>query len=169
MKISKVIVVLLVLYNTAVVAEHDVSSIRFEGDSSLSDMGIQSCHLSRGVFLVETTGARFEYVKGQLKIYQGLKRLKRRLLSTITFDNEPNYIKVESSCDNVLFWSADLSLGIYGDSTLIISPTKKQNLRCIGNFEPDYSGRYKGELLLIDSEGGMEIYPQRYEKGYKKG
>jgi hypothetical protein len=36
-----------------------------------------------------------------------------------------------------------------------------------GNFKPDYEGRYKGELLLIDDLGGIEVYPQRYEAGYK--
>ena len=30
-------------------------------------------------------------------------------------------------------------------------------------------GQYKGEILLIDEFGGMEIYPQRYEASYKVG
>ena len=153
--------------NETAIAEYDVSGVYVQGDSTLMNMRIESSYFNDGAFLVETTGARFEYVKGQLKIYQGLDAKNRRLLSTITFDNEPNFIKVKASNDHILLWSKDLNLGIYGDSTLIVSPKNKQQLKCRGNFKPDYEGRYKGELLLIDDLGGMEIYPQRYEAGYK--
>jgi hypothetical protein len=145
----------------------DVNDVRFQGDSTLMGMKIESSYFSDGAFLIETTGARFEYAKGNLKLYQGLDKNNRRLLSTITFDNEPNFIKVEDNNDHIIFWSKDLNIGIYGDSTLIISPKVNQSLKCQGNFKPDYEGRYKGELLLIDDKGGMEIYPQRYEKGYE--
>ena len=43
----------------------------------------------------------------------------------------------------------------------------KLSINCKGNFKPDYEGHHKGELLLIDDSGGIEIYPQRYEAGYK--
>ena len=148
-------------------AQYDVDDVRIQGDSTLMGMKIESSFFSDGAFLIETTGARFEYVKGELKLYQGLDNNNRRFLSTIIFENEPNFIKVESLDDHIIFWSKDLNIGIYGDSTVIISPKKSQDLKCKGNFKPDYEGRYKGELLLIDDKGGMEIYPQRYEAGYK--
>jgi len=130
-------------------------------------MKIENSYLADGAFLIETTGARFEYVKGELKIYQGLDKNNRRLLSTFTLDDEPYFVKAEASDDHVLFWSEKINLGIYGDSTCILSPKVKQQLKCRGNFKPDYEGRHKGELLLIDDKGGMEIYPQRYEADYK--
>ncbi|MCX5638241.1 MAG: hypothetical protein NTX52_11205 [Planctomycetota bacterium] len=147
----------------------NVESIRILGDSTLMGMKIESSYFANKAFLVETTGAKFEYVKGELKIYQGLKAQSRRLLSTIRFDNEPNFVKAESNDDHILFRSDSIDMDIYGDSTCIISPKMKQGLSCKGNFQPDYEGRYKdkGELLLIDDKGGMEIYPQRYEAGYK--
>lgn len=148
-------------------ADRDVNDVLIEGDSTLMGMRIESTHFAEDAFLIETTGARFEYVKGCLKLYQGLDPVNRRLLSEIEFDNDPNFTMVQSTQDHVLFWSKDLNIGIYGDSTLIVSPKKKQTLTCTGYFKPDYEGRYKGELLLIDDAGGMEIYPQRYETGYK--
>lgn len=144
----------------------DINDVLVEGDSTLMGMKIESSYFEDNAFLIETTGARFEYVRGELKLYQGLDAKNRRLLSTVAFDNEPNFIKVESNDDHIIFWSKDLNIGIYGDSTLIISPKVNQKLKCKGNFKPDYEGRYKGELLLIDDLGGMEIYPQRYEAGY---
>jgi len=161
-----ILLLLLVGFSTAFAAV-DVNDIYIQGDSTLMGMKIESSYFAENAFLIETTGARFEYVKGQLKIYQGLDKTNRRLLSTVTFDNEPNFIKVKASDDHILLWSKDLNLGIYGNSTLIVSPKNKQQLKCRGNFKPDYEGRYKGELLLIDDLGGMEIYPQRYEAGYK--
>ncbi|HBR18944.1 MAG: hypothetical protein A2Y13_11605 [Planctomycetes bacterium GWC2_45_44] len=145
----------------------NVDDVYIQGDSSIMGMKITSSHFAKGAFLVETTGARFEYVKGQLKLYQGLDKANRRLLSTLTFENEPEFIKVEDSNDHILFWSKDLNIGIYGDSTLVFSPKARQMLFCQGNFKPDYEGRHNSELLLIDDKGGMEIYPQRYEKGYE--
>jgi len=167
MKIKSSFFFLSLLFCSIVFAEIDVNDINIQGDSTLMGMKIESSYFSGRAFLIETTGARFEYVKGQLKIYQGLDKTNRRLLSTITFDNEPNFIKVKASDDHILLWSKDLNLGIYGDSTCIIAPKEKLDISFKGNFKPDYEGRYKGELLLIDDLGGMEIYPQRYEAGYK--
>lgn len=162
MKIKhKIALFLLTSFSAAFAESLDVSDVYIQGDSTLMGMSTESSYFRNGAFLIETTGARFEYVKGQLKLYQGLDSSNRRLLSTITFDNEPNFVKVEASDDHILFWSKNLNLGIYGDSTLIISPKIKQQLKCRGNFKPDYEGRHKGELLLIDDKGGMEIYPQR--------
>ena len=160
-------IILFFLVSCQVFADLDINDIYIQGDSTLMGMRIESSYFTDGAFLIETTGARFEYVKGELKIYQGLDKTNRRLLSTVTFDNEPNFIKVKASDDHILLWSKDLNLGIYGDSTLIVSPKVKQTLKCRGNFKPDYEGRYKGELLLINDGGGIEIYPQRYEAGYE--
>jgi hypothetical protein len=167
MKKKSLILFSLLAFCSIAFAGYDVNDVLIEGDSTLMGMKIESSHIENGAFLIETTGARYEYVKGELKLYQGLEKNTRRLLSTITFDNEPNFVKVESNDDHIIFWSKDLNIGIYGDSTLIISPKVEQALKCRGDFKPDYEGRYKGELLLIDNKGGMEIYPQRYEAGYK--
>ncbi|MGD9109947.1 MAG: hypothetical protein PVG93_03300 [Phycisphaerales bacterium] len=131
------------------------------------NMRIESSYFAKKAFLIETTGARFEFVKDNIKIYQGLDKNARRLLATLSFENEPNFIKVDSTNDHILFGSQDVSIGIYGDSTLIISPKKNQSFEVRGSFKPNYEVRYKGELLLIDEKGGMEIYPQRYEAGYE--
>lgn len=167
MKIKYLILFSLLAVFPTVLAGVDVNDIYIQGDSTLIGMKIESSYFANGAFLIETTGARFEYAKGDLKIFQGLDKTNRRLLSTITFDDEPNFVKVEANEDHILFWSQDINLGFYGDSTCIISPKIKQQLKCKGNFKPDYEGRYKGELLLIDDFGGMEIYPQRYEAGYE--
>lgn len=147
--------------------QYDVRNVSFQGDCTVFGMKIEDAYFSEGAFLIETTGARFEYVNGQLKIYQGLDKTNRRLLSTMTFDNEPNFTKVKANDDHILFWSEKINLGIYGDSTCILAPKMNLSVSFKGNFKPDYEGRYKGELLLIDDAGGMEIYPQRYEAGYK--
>lgn len=167
MKIKSLILFLSLLFCSIVSAEIDVNDISILGDSTLMGMRIESSYFAENAFLIETTGAHFEYVKGELKIYQGLDKTNRRLLSTVIFDNEPNFIKVEANDDHVLLWSDNLNIGIYGDSTCIIAPKVKLELKCTGNFKPDYEGRHKGELLLIDDSGGMEIYPQRHEASYK--
>jgi len=131
-------------------------------------MKIEGVYQADGAFLVTTTGARFEYSAGELKIYQGLgSDIGRCLVATMTIEDVNEFEKVESNDDHVLFWSEKLNIGIYGDSTCIIAPKEKLDISFKGNFKPDYEGRYKGELLLIDDLGGMEIYPQRYEAGYK--
>jgi hypothetical protein len=130
-------------------------------------MKIEKAYFADGAFLVVTTGARYEYVPGELKIYQGIGRDdSRRLLSTVKIEGDPKFERVESSDDHVLLWSEKLNIGIYGDSTCIVAPRESLNISFAGNFKPDYEGRYNGELLLIDDFGGMEIYPQRYEAGY---
>ena len=149
-------------------AARDVNNVSFRGDSTIFGMKIEKTYFAEGSFLVVTTGARFEYVPGELKIYQGLRNdIDRRLVATLTIEEAAKFEKVDSTDDHVLFWSENLNIGIYGCSTCIIAPKVKLNIKCKGNFKPDYEGRYKGELLLIDDKGGMEIYPQRYEAGYE--
>ncbi len=149
-------------------ASYDVSSVLFLGDCTCFGMKVERSYQAEGAFLVITTGARFEYAAGKLKIYQGLgSDIDRRLLATMTIGDVNGFEKVESNGDHVLFWSEKVNIGIYGDSTCIIIPKVSLDIKCTGSFKPDYEGRYKGELLLIDDLGGMEIYPQRYETGYK--
>ena len=80
-------------------AGRDVASVSFRGDCTNFGMKIVSAYFDDGAFLIVTTGARFEYVKGELKIFQGLDKTNRRLLSTMTFDNEPNFTKVKANDD----------------------------------------------------------------------
>jgi len=143
----------------------DVSSVLFRGESVFGGMRIQDGYTFAGGFSVITTGARFEYATGQLKVYQGLGSDKR-LLATITVQGSQEFKMVEKDADHVLLWSKNVNIGIYACSTCIISPKTNLTLKCKGNFKPDYKGRYKGEFVLIDDKGGMEILPQRHESGY---
>lgn len=146
----------------------DVNNVSFRGECTNFGMKIEGVYLHNGRFVVVTTGARFEYLLGELKIYQGLgSDIGRRLIATMTIEDVNGFEKVESNDDHVLFWSEKLNIGIYGDSTCILAPKEKLSIRFKGNFKPDYEGRYEGELLLIDEAGGIEIYPQRYEAGYE--
>ena len=54
-------------------AARDVNNVSFRGDSTIFGMKIEKTYFAEGSFLVVTTGARFEYVKGELKMYQGLR------------------------------------------------------------------------------------------------
>lgn len=168
MNLLKVLLVFVLTLCGVCSANHDVSSVLFRGDCTGFGMKIEGVYQTDGAFLVTTTGARFEYAAGELKIYQGLGNdIDRRLLATMTIGDVNEFEKVESNGDHVLFWSEKLNIGIYGDSTCIIAPKEKLDISFKGNFKPDYEGRYEGELLLIDDLGGMEIYPQRYEAGCK--
>ncbi len=164
--LTNVLIFLAILLNLKgrVNAAGDVNNVRFRGDCTIMGMKIVAAYHQEGAFLVETTGARFEYIPGLLKIYQGLK--DRRLLAALVIADHIKYDPVEITDDHVLFSSNDLNIGVYGDSTCIIAPGKDQRLSFRGNFVPEYEGRYNGELLLIDKLGGLEIYPQRYETGY---
>jgi hypothetical protein len=119
-------------------------------------MRIEEGYAQNGAFLVVTTGARYEYVPGELKIYQGLGNdIGRRLVATLTIRDVNEFEKVESNYDHVLLWSENLNIGIYGDSTCILASKKNLDISFKGNFKPDYEGRHKGELLLIDGLGGL--------------
>jgi hypothetical protein len=132
-------------------------------------MKVNDAYFSNGAFLVVTTGARYEYIPGELKIYQGLRTdvNDKRHIATVAIEGNPKFEKVEANNDHVLLWSEKLNIGVYGDSTCILAPKENLSISFKGNFKPDYEGHYKGELLLIDALGGMEIYPQRYEAGYE--
>jgi hypothetical protein len=147
----------------------DVSSVSFRGGCPEYGMEVQLASFADGGFSVATTGARFEYTPGRLKIYQGLGSDigSKRLLATVEIEGASGFEEVESNKDHVLVWSENLNIGIYSDSTCILAPKNTLSVSFTGDFKPDYEGRQEGELLLIDGSGGMEIYPQRYEAGYK--
>jgi hypothetical protein len=137
----------------------DIKEVLFKGDCTVFYMKLENAHCTEGAFLVVTTGARFEYVPGELKIYQGLEH--KRLVASMTIQGKPRFEMVERNDDHVALWSSELDIGIYGDSTCILAPKGKIDVRFTGHFKPDYQGRHKGELLLIDELGGIEIYPTR--------
>lgn len=164
----RVLFILTLILPTFCYASRDIDSVSFRGDGTLMGMRIERDYAQNGAFLVITTGARYEYVPGELKIYQELDNdIDRRLVATLTIRDVNEFEKVESNYDHVLLWSENLNIGIYGDSTCILAPKKNLDISFKGNFKPDYEGRNKGELLLIDGLGGVEIYPQRHETGYQ--
>ena len=83
-------------------------------------MKVENAYCTDGAFLVATTGARFEYVPGELKIYQGLG--DKRLVASTTIQGKPRFEMVERNDDHVVLWSSELNIGIYGDSTCILAP-----------------------------------------------
>jgi len=131
---------------------------RTSGDSTLMGSKIESSYFTDGAFLVETTGARFEYVPGELKVYQG-PGSDKRLLSTITFEQNTPFKKVADNNDHVLFWSDKFNIDIYGNSTCIITPKTALGMSCKGNFKPTYSGQLNNELAIFDNKGGVRFFP----------
>ncbi len=113
----KILLVFLLTLCGSCSANHDVSSVSFRGDCTSFGMKIEGVYQADGAFLVTTTGARFEYAAGELKIYQGLgSDIGRRLIATIVIEDVNEFEKVESNDDHVLLWSEKINLGIYGDS-----------------------------------------------------
>ncbi|MBP7747410.1 MAG: hypothetical protein KA383_14930 [Phycisphaerae bacterium] len=146
-------------------ADDDVANVRFRGDGTVLGMRIGAVQTSAEPVRVETTGARFEYAGGVLRVFQGLSE-PRRCVATLTLGGAPVLEAREQTEDHVLLWSAAANVGVYGDSTLIFAPHAELRLTCQGAFKPEYEGRQDGELLLIDERGGLAIYPQRHEAGY---
>lgn len=144
--------------------EYDVASISFKGYCPDFGMEITEICSNGKDFSIKTTGAMFKITSGRLKIYQGLK--EQRCLARAYFDSSIEFKLVNQCKDHVLFYSPQLNIGIYGDSTCILAPKEDFDIQIIGNFKPEYEGNVNGELLLIDSLGGIEIYPQRYEGDY---
>ncbi len=162
---QKILFVLALAIAGTALADRDVSSVSFRGDGANFGMRIKDSQFDKDAFLIVTTGAKFEYAQGEMKIYQELQN--KRLLATIEISGTPEFEKVEANDDHILLWSENLNIGIYGDSTCILEPKEELELKCSGNFKPDYEGRHDGELVLIDDSGGIEIFPQRHETGYK--
>ncbi len=156
----------LMVFSCKSAQSENISDVLFRGSSVCFGMRVEKSYLSEDAFLVVTSGARFEYVPGKLKIYQGLDENKR-LLATMSFDSNAIFQKAESNDDHTIFTSDTFNMGIYADSTLILSPHEILSVTCEGAFMPDYRDRIDGEMILIDEKGGLEILPQQGGPGYK--
>jgi hypothetical protein len=146
--------------------DRTAADVHIRGDCTIMGMRIVGLNVAPQRFTIVTTGARLEYDAGELRIHQGLAE-PRRLLATMKISGRPAFEVVEQNYDHVLLRSPTVNLGVYGDSTLIAAPKADLTWECRGSFKPAYEGRYKGELLLIDDAGGIEIFPQRREAGYR--
>lgn len=70
MKLKCAVIIVFLINITICNASFDVSDVYIKGDSTLMGMRIESSYFDNRAFLIETTGARFEYVNGELKLYQ---------------------------------------------------------------------------------------------------
>jgi probable HAF family extracellular repeat protein len=148
--------------------------VSFEGDSSLMGMAITYSNVSGAGFEVKTTGARYSYQNGILSIEQGLNPDSRRNIASMVISAAPVFVQQPSAdpADHILLDSDSMLVAIYGDSTCVLSPKQVLNVNFTGNFEPDFVDRHPygtdslAELYILDSHGGICIYPQRYESGY---
>jgi parallel beta-helix repeat protein len=143
----------------------DVNNVSFHGDPTLMGTKIERVYAQDGAFLIVTTGARYEYVPGELKMYQGLGNNKR-LLSTIIFDENTPLEKVADNNDRVLFWSDKFNIGIYSDSTCIIGAKQSCNITFKSNFEPTFCKISNEISVLSDILGGLCISPQLNGNGF---
>jgi hypothetical protein len=135
--------------------DYDVNNVSLRGDSALMNMKITGSYFADGTFLIETTGARYEYVPDELKIYQGYGHNKR-LLATVTFDQKASFKKVVDTNEQVLFWSEKLNAGICADSTCMLAVKTDVNFTVTGNFVP-LQITEGNPLLLADDAGSIGI------------
>jgi hypothetical protein len=135
-------------------AGRDVNDVSFRGDSTLMGMKIEGVYAQDGAFLVVTTGARYEYVPGELKVYQGLGSNKR-LLSTITFDQKTQFEKVTDSNDHALFWSDKFNIGIYANSICVIRGTKGEIKAIYGDMQNKREHVLQPNQYLVVTLGGQ--------------
>ncbi|MGA2323124.1 MAG: glycoside hydrolase domain-containing protein [Sedimentisphaerales bacterium] len=135
--------------------DYDVNNVSIKGDSTLMNMKITSSYFADGAFLIETTGARYEYVPGELKVYQGLGSNKR-LLATVTFDQSVSFKKVVDTNEQVLFWSEKLNAGICADSTCMLAVKTDVSFDVTGNFVP-LQITEGNPLLMADDTGSIGI------------
>ena len=136
--------------------DYDVNNVSIKGDSTLMNMKITSSYFADGAFLIETTGARYEYVPGELKVYQGLGSNKR-LLATVTFDQSVSFKKVADTNEQVLFWSEKLNAGICADSTCMLAVKTDVSFNVAGNFVPLQQITEGNPLLMADDTGSIGI------------
>jgi hypothetical protein len=135
--------------------DYDVNNVSFCGNSASMNMKITGSYFADGAFLIETTGARYEYVPDGLKIYQGYGHNKR-LLATVVFDQKASFKKVVDTNEQVLFWSEKLNAGICADSTCMLAVKTDVNFNVTGNFVP-LQITEGNPLLLADDTGSIGI------------
>ena len=147
----------------------DYDSVIVGGSSAIYGMKVRNVHVSEGLIKVETTGAIFQINTDQsvLNLVQKIG-IHRNVGSFKFITGIDNLRIVEKNLERVIVDTENFNLGIYGDSSFIISPKKNGIIvRYKSHFSPDYIGNKYGEYMLADDFGGMIIYPQRYESGYK--
>lgn len=161
------IIICLFLASRASAAENDINSVIIPGDAADYGLWINSVQEYDFGFKVLTTGAEFIYDNntGILDINERIDN--SRHVAKVHFGNGPSKAKmIFNTPDHTIFEANDFFLGIYGDSTFILSPRSKLNLRYEGFLKPDYKGNVKGEFVLADDKGGITVLPQRHETGY---
>lgn len=148
-----------------------VDRVTILGDASCYGMVVEDVDFADGGFNVSMRGASFQYDPNNcLLVARQRIGVERQVLRIHFQEPDVRFESVTSTLDSVILDSEYLSLGIYGDSTLIINPRKNIHINIQGFFAPDYVGyskNHEGELILIDDFGGVEMLPQREEAGYE--
>jgi len=136
----------------------------------LKEMKVEKVEENKEEITVITTGAKYIIDKsgktGKISSYQLLN--KERLLATINFNYSFSTLSVERKDDSTCVLhqevgggGAYLRLQINSDSLLDIYSCKELNLSFSGNFLSDYRAEKNGNILLIDEDGGIGIYPYK--------
>jgi hypothetical protein len=149
----------------------NVDDVLKKGDSSEYGMKIKSAEFNEAGFSIRTTGAELVYASknGKLLIFQKIG-LDRKLAEITIGAAKNNYQVIVKNNDHVVLSSDIFIMGVYGDSTIILSPKKNdQEIKFNGAFAPQYKGELKGEVLVADMNGGMGIFPKKSNPYVKAG
>ncbi len=132
-------------------------------------MRIEKVSETSHAITVVTTGAQYVFdksaQKGQILCYQGLD--DKRLVATIELNYALPTLSIEYHDETTCVLHQHLS-GAYflraqvnSDSLLDLHVFGRLEAGFSGNFLPDYVAEKAGNLLLIDEQGGIGIYPCR--------
>ena len=132
-------------------------------------MRIEKVSETSHAITVVTTGAKYVFdksaKKGQILCYQGLD--DKRLVATIELNYALPTLSIEYHDETTCVLHQHLS-GAYflraqvnSDSLLDLHVFGRLEAGFSGNFLPDYVAEKAGNLLLIDEQGGIGIYPCR--------
>lgn len=131
---------------------------RARPDAPVEERGlIESVYTSNGAFLVETTGSRFEYAPGELKIYQGLNFQDKGLLGTLTFESNLPFDKVSHDTERAIFQSAGNTITVRGDSLLTLDFSSTYNHTFETAFAVQHSLKQTNTVLLAGLNGRFEL------------
>lgn len=130
-------------------------------------MQIEDCRQTSESIVVVATGARYEFDKtgaqGTVSCYQRLNQ--DRQVARVVFGHAFKTLSVEhydseSVVLNQIVQSTWYTrLVIRADGVLEVYSMPRLNLKITGNFQPAYSGRRDGSVLLLDEIGGFGVYP----------
>jgi hypothetical protein len=135
----------------------------------LKEMKIVRVREEENQIIVTTTGAKYVIDKsgemGKISCFQQLN--KKRLTATIDFNYSFSTLSVERQDDCTCVLHQELRKGqclylklqINSDSLLDIYSCGELNLTISSDFLPHYRAEKNGNILLIDSDGGVGIYP----------